>query len=101
MNALLRLVIEHGLDNITVTDIANEANYGRCAFYQYFDSEEDAVWESFVYWMTQLDEMLVASVTHLESPRREYESWRIIFNAFHQQRAFFIRLDSVMASKWR
>lgn len=101
MNAVLRLVMERGLDDITVTDIANEADYGRWAFYQYFESKEEAVWETFVYWMNQLDEMLIASVTHLESPRREYESWKIIFGAFHQQRQFFAKLESILASKWR
>jgi AcrR family transcriptional regulator len=101
INALLRLVVEHGLDKITVTDIANEANYGRWTFYQYFDSKEDAAWETFVYWMNQLDAHLVAAVKHLESPQREYQSWCIIFQAFHQQKNFIMRLDSVLASKWR
>lgn len=101
MEALLRLVVERGIDGITVTDIANEANYGRWAFYQYFDSKEAAAWETFVYWMTQLDAFLVAAVEGLPSPQREYESWRLIFRAFHQQRAFFTRLDSLVNSEWQ
>jgi AcrR family transcriptional regulator len=100
MSALLRLVIERGLDRITVTDIANEANYGRWAFYQYFESKEDVAWATFVYWMTQLDAHLIAAVQHLEPPHREYESWRLIFQAFHQQKHFFMRLDSSMMSVW-
>src|SRR5690349_12226454 len=100
MNAFLRLVIEHGLDKISVTDIANEANYGRWAFYQYFESKEDVAWATFVYWMTQLDAHLIAAVKHLDSPQREYESWRIIFQAFYQQRSFFTRLDSLVVTKW-
>lgn len=99
INALLRLVIEKGLDQVIVTDIANEANYGRWAFYQYFDSREDVAWATFVHWMTQLDIYLVLVVQHLESPYREYESWRIIFQAF-QQTSFLMRLDSIMTSKW-
>ncbi len=70
MNAFLRLVVQHGLDKISVTDIANEANYGRWAFYQYFESKEDVTWATFVYWMTQLDAHLIAAVKHLESPQR-------------------------------
>ena len=50
--------------------------------------------------MTQLDAHLIAAVKHLESPQREYESWRIIFQAFHQQKAFFTRLDSLIVTKW-
>jgi AcrR family transcriptional regulator len=100
MNALLRLVIERGLDRITVTDIANAADYGRWVFYQYFESKEDAAWATFVHWMNQLDAYLLAAVKDLESPRREYESWRIIFQAFQQQKDFLMRLDSLIASKW-
>ncbi len=100
MDAFLRLVIEHGLDHISVTDIANEADYGRWAFYQYFESKEDVAWETFVYWMTQLDTYVVQAVSHLQSPQREYESWRIIFRAFQQQKDFLTRLDSLIASKW-
>lgn len=100
MQALMRLFLEKGLDQISVTDIANEANYGRWTFYQYFDSREDVAWATFIYWMTQLDTYVVAAVQHLESPQREYESWRIIFQEFHRQRSFFTRLDSVMTSEW-
>jgi AcrR family transcriptional regulator len=100
MNAFLQLVIEKGLDQISVTDIANAADYGRWAFYQYFDSKEDVAWATFIYWMTQLDTYLVDAVKHLESPQREYQSWRLIFQAFHDQKPFLTRLDSVMASKW-
>jgi AcrR family transcriptional regulator len=101
LNALLRLVVEHGLDHITVTDIANEANYGRWTFYQYFESKEEAAWAAFVHWMTALDRMVLDAVSHLPSPQREYESWRIIFRAFHQQKPFIMRLESLIASEWR
>ena len=90
MNAFLRLVTEHGLDQITVSDIANEADYGRWTFYQYFESKEDVAWATFQYWMNELDKTLIAAVKSFESPRREYESWRIIFMAFHEQRNFFM-----------
>ncbi|MFN8371821.1 MAG: TetR/AcrR family transcriptional regulator [Anaerolineae bacterium] len=101
MNAFLRLVMEKGLKNISVTDIAHEANYGRWAFYQYFSSKEDVAWAAFVHWMTQLDTQLVASVQHLPSPQREYQSWRLIFQAFQQQRPFLTRLDSPLIAAWR
>lgn len=92
INAFLRLINTRALDQITVSDIADEANYGRWAFYQYFQNKEDVVYAAFVHWMRQLDTYIVASVQHLESPRREYESWRIIFRTFHQQQVIFARL---------
>lgn len=96
MNAFLRLISQHTLDRITVTDIANEANYGRWAFYHYFESKEAIAWATFVYWMTHLDAHMLASVQHLASPWREYESWRIIFQAFAQQRHILLRMDSLV-----
>jgi len=101
INACVRLIIERGFDRITVTDIANGADYGRWAFYQYFESKEDVAWAAFEYWMTQLDQTLVQAVLHLDYPRREYESWRLIFRAFYEQRTFLTRLDSLRVSIWR
>jgi AcrR family transcriptional regulator len=101
MTAFLRLIAAHGMDRISVTDIANEADYGRWTFYQYFESKEDVAWATFVYWMNELDNLLISAVKHLASPQREYESWRIIFQAFYEQRDFFMRLDSTSNSIWR
>lgn len=101
MQAFIELVIQHGLDRITVTDIANAADYGRWTFYQYFESKEDIAWATFEHWMTQLDQYLVAAVAHLPSPQREYQSWRLIFKAFYDQRDFLMRLDSMAVSIWR
>lgn len=101
LNALLRLVVERGLDRVTVTDITNEADYGRWVFYQYFESKEDAAWAAFIHWMNQLDDSIIAAVQSHPSPRREYESWRLIFQAFWQQKDFIMRLDSLIASHWQ
>ncbi len=101
MQAFIELVIQHGLDRITVTDIANAADYGRWTFYQYFKSKEDIAWAAFEHWMTQLDHYLVSMVAHLPSPQREYQSWRLIFKAFYDQRNFLTRLDSMAISIWR
>jgi len=100
MNAFLRLILEKPFGQISVTAIANEANYGRWAFYQYFDSKEDVAWATFVYWMTELDNALVTAFKHLESPYREYESWRMIFQAFDQQKHIFRRMDSSVIPEW-
>lgn len=101
MNALLALVVERGFDQVTVTDIANAANYGRWTFYQYFASKEEAAYAAILHWMTRLDAQVIEAVHALPWPRREYESWRLLFQAFHQQRDFLTRLDSALFSGWR
>ncbi len=101
ITATFELIVERGLDAISVTDIANHANYGRWAFYQYFESKEDAAFHTFIYWMTQLDEYLLQAVSHYESPRREYESWRLIFRATLNQSAFLIQVTQTAMTIWR
>lgn len=100
MNAFIRLISQYAFEQITVNAIANEAEYGRWTFYQYFESKEAVAWASFVYWMRELDNFLIVAVKDFPSPRREYESWRIIFYAFHEQRQYFMRLESMFASIW-
>ncbi|MBC8098923.1 MAG: TetR/AcrR family transcriptional regulator [Armatimonadetes bacterium] len=100
LNAFSCLIAQRDFAKISVTDIANEAGYGRWTFYQYFASKEDIAYATFVHWMTQLDTALMAQVTGLASPQREYESWRIIFQAFQYQRISLIRLLSVVERAW-
>jgi AcrR family transcriptional regulator len=101
LEAVVRLVIRHGLDNINVTQIADEANYGRWTFYQYFEGKEDAAWQAFTIWMNALDVQLIAVVQHLPWPRREYQSWRLIFHAVDVQRSFFARLGEIAPWRYR
>ncbi|MDX2163049.1 MAG: TetR/AcrR family transcriptional regulator [bacterium] len=101
MNALMRLVAAHGFDSVTVTDIAHEARYGRWTFYQYFTSKEDAAYQTFLTWMADLDRQVIRAVEGMESPRREYESWRVIVRACQGQRAFLMRLNAARLSAWR
>jgi len=100
IHAFLRLIVTRDLDKITVSDIANEADYGRWAFYQYFESKEAIAFAAFFYWMNELDAYVLSVVKDLASPEREYRSWNILCRAFEQQQAFFSRLDSLIASEW-
>lgn len=100
IHALLRLVNQRGLEHISVTEIANEADYGRWTFYQYFRSKEEAAYAAFVHWMTQLDEQLIAQTDGLASPEREYRSWCIIFETFHQYRYLLLGLSHAVPSAW-
>ena len=98
--AFLRLIAVRPIEKITVTDIANEANYGRWAFYQYYQSKEEVAYAAFVLWMNQLDAQVIATVKDLTSPQREYVSWRMLFHAFDQQRVFFTHVNNLTGSAW-
>ncbi|GAA3545035.1 TetR/AcrR family transcriptional regulator [Nonomuraea rosea] len=56
--ATLRLVVEHGLDAVTVEAIADAANISRRTFSNYFDGKEDAL----LYGEEQRVRALVAQV---------------------------------------
>jgi AcrR family transcriptional regulator len=90
--ATLQLVLEHGYDKMTVSDIAERADYGRSTFYNYFNSKQGVVWALFEHFMGMLDAQIIDSVKHLSSPEREYISWQIIFTSLEQQRPFFMQL---------
>jgi len=100
IRVFLQLLRERELDKISVTDIANAADYGRWTFYQYFESKEAVAYAAFLHWMNQLDIQIIAAVKDFESPRREYESWRIIFREFEQQKLFFTRIAKLNTSIW-
>ncbi len=101
MNAALYLIAERGFDRVTVTDIADAADYGRWTFYQYFESKEEAVFSAFIHWMDHLDSSLIESVKDLDFPQREYASWRIIFQVCAQHRAFLLQLNHAEFAPWR
>jgi AcrR family transcriptional regulator len=93
LNAALLLVLEKGYDALTVSAIVRRANYGRSTFYAYFNDKEGVVWALFEHYMGALDEHIIASVQHLESPLREYRSWQIIFTNIEAQREFFLQME--------
>ena len=101
IQAFLRLIAVRDFEEITVTEIANEASYGRWIFYQYFHNKEDIAYAAFAQWMTQLDALVIDSVQGLDSPLREYRSLRILFGEFAKQKWFFRRMADSMTSSGR
>ncbi|MEV0585940.1 TetR/AcrR family transcriptional regulator [Nonomuraea sp. NPDC050310] len=73
--ATLRLVMEHGLDHVTVEAIADAANISRRTFSNYFESKEDAL----LYG----DEQRVAELVQLVRDQpAEYSAWQALRGAF-------------------
>ena len=101
LNAGLQLILEKGYDAVTITGIAQLADYGRSTFYLHFDDKEDLVWALLKNHMTQLDEQILALVAELESPVREWVAWQAIFAAIDVARPFFVQMDGELSRRLR
>lgn len=99
IEATLHLILEKGYDAVTVTDIANLADYGRSTFYVYFKDKEDIVWHMLEHFMVVVDQQIIDSTTHLESPQREWVAWQMIFQQVDAQRQFFQQLTGEMSRR--
>ena len=101
LNVASELIMEQGYDAVTVTKIAQRADYGRSTFYLHFRDKEDLTWQMLMHHMGLLDEHIRQQVEHLESPYREWRAWQMIFAEIDLQRSFFLQLDGETARRSR
>ena len=101
MTAAHALIIEKGYDAITVTEIAERADYGRSTFYLHFEDKEALIWAMLREYMQAVDAKIADSIVALESPLREWRAWYIIFSELDAQRPFFIQLEGELSRRIR
>ena len=89
MEAGLSILLEEGYDRLTVTKIADTADYGRGTFYQYFADKEDFVVQIIALLFEQHTTAVNQSVAHLPSPQREYFGWINVFRTIKKYQPFF------------
>lgn len=99
LEAGLRLILEHGYDAVSITDIAREADYGRSTFYLHFKDKEDLAFHLLMYQTHQLDTFLIESVKQYPHPRREWEAWRIIVHNVEHDKRFFLKMDGDVSNR--
>ena len=101
LEAAIQLILEKGYDAVTVTEIADKADYGRSTFYLHFKDKEDLVWHMLREAMNSLDERIQESVGHLPTPLREWRSWQMIFAEIDTQRPFYLQMDGELSRRLR
>lgn len=53
------LLLEHGIDNLTIAEIAKVAGVGKGTIYEYFENKEDIVFEIIATFLTEYQKRLV------------------------------------------
>lgn len=101
MEAGLQLILKNGYDNVTVSDIAREADYGRSTFYLHFEDKEDLALQLLLYQTKQLDNYMLDTVKKFDHPRREWEAWRIIVGTTEMQKQFFLQMNGDLSHRLR
>jgi AcrR family transcriptional regulator len=101
VQAAISLIIERGYDAVTVTDIAEQAGYGRGTFYLHFENKEDVVWSILRRYFENLNMRIAASLDDASGPRQAYQSWLNMFENAGQLAQFFRLLDGSTAQTLR
>lgn len=101
LNAGIKLILQKGYDNVAVSDITNEADYGRSTFYLYFKDKEDMARVLLEYQADQMDAFIIRMVKELPSPQREWMCWKIMFAEIDKQREFFLHMDGELSRRLR
>jgi len=89
MEAGLSLLLEGGYDKLTVTKIADTADYGRGTFYQYFKDKEDFVIQIVELLFDQHTTAINKRFASIPSPQREYFAWIRVFQTLERYKDFF------------
>ena len=90
--AAIELILERGYDNVSVTAIADRANYGRSTFYVYFKDKAAITLAILQRQIDTLEADIAAAVLDLRFPEREARAWEMIFERALAQAAFFLQL---------
>lgn len=99
LEAALELIMKHGYNAVSVSDIARQADYGRSTFYLHFKDKEELAFHLLMYQTHQLDKYLIEAVGKFPHPRREWEAWRMIVHNVEHDKQFFMRMDGDISGR--
>ncbi|MEM6430604.1 MAG: TetR/AcrR family transcriptional regulator [Deinococcota bacterium] len=77
LDATQTLVLEKGVDALTVNDIIEKADVGRGTFYVYFETKEEAVWNLLSAMFREIEDHLSQQLDTGDEAR--LAKWRFIF----------------------
>lgn len=93
METGMALILQEGYDNVTITRIAEVADYGRGTFYEYFTDKDDLIIQTIETMSVVHEDAINASVAHLDQSQREFQVWVDTFRSFDTYKHIFYSLQ--------
>ncbi len=88
------LLLEKGIKNITVSEIAKVANIGKGTVYEYFENKEDIVFEIVNIFIKEYNKNLFFRIKQAENT---YEKLVIFFEFFYENNTFTAHYKEFLA----
>ncbi len=101
LDATIALIMEKGLDNISVGEIADCADVGRATFYLHFDGKLDVVASIIRRNLNWIIDSTTEFVATLPPDQRTYLSWIKMFEMTITQAPFYIQLEGKHSAELR
>jgi len=92
MKSAIRLFMEKGYDNVTISEIAEEADVGRATFYLHFDDKIDMCIAIINQNTHHIMEQTNEHVRHMTMRERSYYSWLEMFTVVQTQIPYYFAL---------
>ena len=74
------LLLERGIQDLTISQLAKRAGVGKGTIYEYFENKEDMVFEIITIFMSEYEKELLATIESSKSSRdRLYHFFALIF----------------------
>jgi AcrR family transcriptional regulator len=84
--ATMVLLREIGYTDLTIRAITERADIGYGTFYLHFADKDEAVWAAVETWAEQYADQVNAQLADLPHPRKEFESWVMLFEYVWENR---------------
>lgn len=89
-DAATKLLLEKGVDALTVQDITEQADVARGTFYVYFESKEEVVWAVLEAILSDIDDYLKTKPARQDDAR--YAKWQYVFKQIAENQELLLAL---------
>jgi len=84
-----KLVLDNGINNLTISQIANTAGIGKGTIYEYFKNKEDLVFEIVDFLLIKHNEQKETNLKNVESTKEKVKVFLEFFHKESELREFY------------